>query len=69
MPEIGDEVYVHGAYTPENQPKPKARAVDPKSKKAEFTGPWESREWRGQTGITHWWEKEPNSHAPSSVTP
>ena len=63
MPEIGVEVYVHGAYTPDDQPKPRARAVDPTGPKAEFTGPWESREWRGETAITHWWEEESNSAA------
>ncbi len=61
MPIFSVEVYVHGAFTPDNVPKPKARAVDPCTPRAKVTGPWESNEWRGQTGITHWWEEEAGS--------
>lgn len=58
LPELGTEVYVHGSYTSVDQPKPKAKLVNPESYQGQFGGPWQSSEWRGEVAITHWWEED-----------
>ena len=55
LPEPGRDVPVHGDYTPEGVPKPRARIVAAR----DGFGIWDSREWRGTVGISYWWEEEP----------
>lgn len=56
LPEPGIEVPVHGDYTPNNYPKPKARLLAEGDLHRRFGSIWNSREWRGSVAITHWWE-------------
>ena len=52
LPPLNVTVYVRGMYTPEDVPFPKARLTNDWTRRSEFA--WESNEWRGIVGITHW---------------
>lgn len=59
LPPIGERVEVRGKYTPEGYAWPIAyRRRKDIAGITDFNAPcnftWESTEWRGQTGITHW---------------
>lgn len=54
LPEPGIEVPVHGEYTPNDCPKPKARFLAPNDSRRRFGLIWESKEWRGSVAITYW---------------
>ncbi len=56
LPPVGVEVAVFGQYVNPQGPFPTAKRRDPGSEKARLWGQWESAEWRGETGITHWWQ-------------
>jgi len=56
LPNFGLAVPVHGEYTPNDFPKPEARLLSSTDSHRRFGSIWESREWRGTVGVTHWWE-------------
>lgn len=57
LPRIGEWVFVHGAYTPDDVPKPKAALRSPFQARNRG-GMWDSIEWRGSHSIWYWWEEE-----------
>lgn len=58
LPEPGVEVPVLGAHSYSKNPAT-AKLRKPDDPRRRDWGPWDSREWRGTVGITHWWEDSP----------
>ena len=54
LPKVGEVVEVRGIYTAIDMQLPRARLLKDGDRRRVFCGQWESCEWRGSVGITHW---------------